>query len=522
MLKTKTRGIINLGYPCICRCLKSGKVTSKVTQKYLLNQKTKKDRYKLLIEKSQNNLIGLSNTVDWTYLKNIKFYRIYSDLFPHITNKKLEDMIGVEEAEEYRSLDLFENEIREIGKKIFEYKIRVSFHPNEFVCLGSPKEDVVKAGVIDLAWHGRMVSLFKEGVKLGLGEKEKAIDEEKVKKEEEQEKEDEDEEEEDVEKSEDKEDKESEEDEVDEHFRHSVFVLHGGGVYGDKEKAIERWENVYNGLPAEIKDHLVIENDERNYSPMDLIEFSERAKIPIVIDWFHQDCYEEMHPKEDACDWDDILPRVLKVWQERKMKPKFHISLQQPERRLGTHSHFCDTLPEQLKDLQDSGTSFDIMLECKAKEVALFRCYENNKDRIDMEDKLGAKKRKEKIKKMNKGKLPDFSEHDEETVMKQIVGVSGSMKASQRSGQLKKTEKGNKRGKKKEKMIEEVEDAKDKGESVEMDIEEIEDVSDESFDEELLMSEGDSGEEFVVREKKKGTKMKMGKTRMRTRKRFRK
>ena len=40
----------------------------------------------------------------------------------------------------------------------------------------------------------------------------------------------------------------------------SVMVIHGGGIYGDKEGAIERWCENYEELPDKIKKRLVLEN----------------------------------------------------------------------------------------------------------------------------------------------------------------------------------------------------------------------------------------------------------------------
>ena len=543
--KAIKRGIINLGYPCMCRSLISGKVTSKITQKALLSYgpRRRQECYDRLVEISQNNLQGLSNTIDWTFYNNIKFYRVYSDLFPHITNRRLDEALGNEFADRYRDLDGFEDQVKEIGKKIYRYGIRVTFHPNEYVCLGSPKEEVVHSGIVDLTWHAKVLRWFKEGAiesdpvergesvrfleKVGRAEGKKGAEEGKN--------EDQDESEEHgVEGGEDDpEDIDSQEEHrenVLEHFRHSVFVLHGGGRYGDKIKTMERFGEVFENLPKDIKDHLVLENDERNYNPMDLLPTSEKHKIPVIIDYFHQDCYEIQHPKEEFCDWDKVLPKILKVWKDRQMKVKFHVSLQQPERRLGTHSHYCNVLPDPVKKLQDSGLDFDIMLECKAKELALWDCYESNKDRIDMDDWIGLEKRAEIIKDMNGGEMPDLSEKSREEAEATLIGNSKTLKASTRQKQLVKQRedrKGRGSGKKGKELIEEAKEevkevnkqrskrslrtaarsakkAKKVEEAVELPHgivdEEVEDdiepeeEDDESFDSNLLMSDNEESE----------------------------
>ena len=100
---------------------------------------------------------------------------------------------------------------------------------------------------------------------------------------------------------------------VEAHFNNTVFVLHGGGQYGDKKAALKRWGETYQNLPKHIKYYLALENDERNFNPMDLLPFCEKHKIPLVIDFFHQECYELMHPDEPTCVWSEVIPRVRKI-----------------------------------------------------------------------------------------------------------------------------------------------------------------------------------------------------------------
>ena len=80
-----------------------------------------------------------------------------------------------------------------------------------------------------------------------------------------------------------------------------------------------------------------------------------------------------MHPTEKKADWKEILDRSLAVWKKRGIRPKYHVSEQQPERRIGTHSHYLNNMPQPLLDRQDQfpDEPFDIMLECKQKDLAL-------------------------------------------------------------------------------------------------------------------------------------------------------
>ena len=492
MLPTSAkRGVLNLGYPCMVRRLKNGKVTSKITQKTLLGLKGM-TAYQKLVELTNQNLDGLDVTLDYNFVHNVRFYRCYSDLFPHISNRKLDGVLGAELTKKFRNLDAFDQKLKKIGKKLFFYGIRLTFHPNEYACLGSPNQDVIDYSIIDLDWHGRMVLKCVEGAKEFVDQckenekstnlkqskktdaKNKVVVESSKKKEGSANKS--------IKETKDNETENSDSkynppnfsvddqtkwpelshEAVDSHFNNTVFVLHGGGVYGDKQEALKRWGKTYESLPKHIKDYLVIENDEKNYSPQDLLPLSIKHDMPIVLDFFHQECFELTHEDAPHCDFSEIIPKVRAVWKKRNKRIKFHISGQQSERRLGTHSHFCNTIPQEIKDLQDSGIDVDIMLECKAKEFALYDCLDHNSDRITMKNPLRSAystflssldqskigdidldKNKDLLlitdeekavimKIMNDGKVLSLEEIDHEKALDGVVGNNIRVSASQR------------------------------------------------------------------------------------------
>ena len=102
----------------------------------------------------------------------------------------------------------------------------------------------------------------------------------------------------------------------------SVMVVHGGGVYGDKEKTIERWCENYNKLPNMIKKRLVLENCERCFSIKDCLRVSQKVNIPVVFDTHHFTCYKKLHPDEEFEPESYYIPDILKSWNKRQIKPK--------------------------------------------------------------------------------------------------------------------------------------------------------------------------------------------------------
>ncbi len=59
----------------------------------------------------------------------------------------------------------------------------------------------------------------------------------------------------------------------------SVMVIHGGGIYGDKEKTIKRWISNYHTLPNRVKRRLVLENCEKCFHIKDC---NHKVQIPIT------------------------------------------------------------------------------------------------------------------------------------------------------------------------------------------------------------------------------------------------
>ena len=219
------------------------------------------------------------------------------------------------------NLDFAKDLLAKIGKKSKEYNQRLTFHPGHFNCLGSPKTAVIEHTIRDLDYHARVLDLMD-------------LD------------------------------------------NNSVMVIHGGGIYGNKDKTIERWCENYLKLPENIRKRLVLENCERNFSIEDCLKVSEKVNIPIVFDTHHYDCYNIMHPTELLDVPENYIPKILDTWKKRNIKPKFHVS-EQGQGKCGHHSDYIENIPEYLLEIpQKYNTNIDIMIEAKMKEMAIFKLYE--------------------------------------------------------------------------------------------------------------------------------------------------
>ena len=160
-----------------------------------------------------------------------------------------------------------------------------------------------------------------------------------------------------------------------------IIIVHGGGVYGNKENTKRRWVEQFDELPSIVKKRLVIENCEKCYSLRDVIDLSKRCRIPVVYDCHHYLCYRYLHPEEKLEYIHEMLPEVVETWGDRKML--CHVS-SQGEGKIGHHADYIENIPQHMLSIpEDYGISIDIEVEAKMKEKAIFRLKEQYKGIIN-------------------------------------------------------------------------------------------------------------------------------------------
>ena len=157
-----------------------------------------------------------------------------------------------------------------------------------------------------------------------------------------------------------------------------VLIVHGGGMYGDKEKTMQRWIRQFDDLPQKVKRRLVLENCEKCYSTRECLSISEETGVPVVFDCHHYDCYSILHPNETQEPVEDLLGEVIETWKDRRVV--MHVS-QQGSGRTGHHSDFITELPKYFLDIPEKyGVGVDIEVEAKKKEQAIFKLYDVHKN----------------------------------------------------------------------------------------------------------------------------------------------
>lgn len=211
--------------------------------------------------------------------------------------------------------DLYKEDFQRIGQKIINSGMRVSFHPGQYTVLNSPDEGVVERAIEDLRYHNLIMEC------LGVN------------------------------------------------YSHKM-VLHVGGVYGDKETAMERFVQNFARLDAPIQKRLIIENDDRLYTVEDVLEISRQTGSPVVYDNLHH----AINPPEEARDDYYWIHETAKTWKPEDGRQKMHYSQQDPGKRDGAHTTtiYLDTFMEFYRKLEDP--TIDIMLEVKDKNISTVKC----------------------------------------------------------------------------------------------------------------------------------------------------
>lgn len=283
----------------------------------------------ILVQKALENCRDLERMVEWNMVSGkasgvpVRVMRVSSDILPHMYNPKLEaEKIGMTMSELYQHvIERVDPVLKRVGALARKYRIRLTFHPGQYNVVGTPHKDKFIKTRDELYWHADVLD------RMGCD-----ID--------------------------------------------SVIVIHGGGLYGDKEATIQRWIENYAELTPNVKRRLVLENCEKCFNIVDCLRVADAVNIPVVFDTHHFDCYALLHPAEEFQPAGHYIPAILKTWTRRGIKPKFHVSEQRANARIGAHSDMITTIPDYLMTIPEKyHTNIDIMIEAKLKEQAIRHLY---------------------------------------------------------------------------------------------------------------------------------------------------
>ncbi|CAG7922335.1 unnamed protein product [Penicillium olsonii] len=259
--------------------------------------------------------LGLANARDlvkiirWNDKYGIKFMRLSSEMFPFASHKEYG----------YKLAPFASEVLADTGRVVAELGHRVSVHPGQFTQFGSPRREVIESSYRDLEYHSEMLQLLKLPPQQD---------------------------------------------------RDAVMILHMGGVFGDKAATLDRFRENYAFLSQDIKNRLVLENDDVSWSVHDLLPICEELNIPLVLDYHHHNIIFDANELREGTE--DIIPlydRIAATWTRKNITQKMHYS--EPTaaaitpRQRRKHSDRVATLPP-------CAPTMDLMIEAKDKEQAVF------------------------------------------------------------------------------------------------------------------------------------------------------
>lgn len=258
-----------------------------------------------------------------TYLERhaIRFYRLAGNLAPYVTHPDLTQF--------HHQIEECATELAALGDQARRQQMRLTLHPAFYVQLSSPDAAQVERARVELAAAARLLDA------MGLG-------------------------------------------------RDAVMVVHVGGAFGDAAAARGRFVRAVDTLDPGVRNRLALENDDRAFGAADLLWIHKRTGIRLVLDVLHHRCHNPTRmPLHEA------LAACLASWPPGE-QPKIHFSSPRTELRrtrrhglehlqlplVNQHSDFIHPFEfiDFLAAAVEAGLpAFDIMLEAKAKELALVR-----------------------------------------------------------------------------------------------------------------------------------------------------
>jgi UV DNA damage endonuclease len=274
----------------------------------------------------RHSLERLRTILDYLDRNDIRMYRVATALAPYASHPTLTQFHGqVQECGE---------ELGAIGRLVRDRDIRLSSHPGQYTVLNSTDPDVQAVAVAELEVQA---ALFDA---MGLGPE-------------------------------------------------AVVVLHVGGSTGGIPAACARFAEGFELLSDAARGRLVIENDDRSFGTRDVVELAERTGLRVVWDVLHHHCHDPAGMTDR-----EAIEAALATWPS-DVTPKIHYSsprldmetrsLRRGRRveaqivlpQLRAHADLVDPIGFERFMLDVSGErDFDVMLEAKAKDLALLRLRE--------------------------------------------------------------------------------------------------------------------------------------------------
>jgi UV DNA damage endonuclease len=287
-----------------CQFLDSPIKFRSATHRYVASLQSRAGR-RYLMEIARDNAQSLIAAVERCHQLGIGAFRITSQILPLVTHP--ESGYTLEQLDPSGEAEATFHLAGDLAR---EYGIRLSFHPDQFVVLNSVSERVAAWSIAELELQGSLAELVGA----------------------------------------------------------DAIVLHGGGAFGGVAAALDRLGVGLSRLSPNTRARLALENDDRQFTPADLLPLCRAEGVPLVYDVHHHRC----HP--DGLTAGEATELAAETWDGRE--PWCHLSSPKdgwssPNPR--PHADYIDPadFPEEWL-----GRSMTIDVEAKAKERAVLAIRE--------------------------------------------------------------------------------------------------------------------------------------------------
>ena len=273
------------------------------------------------------SLVYLRDILLYLRRQKIHVYRLSSQLAPYITHP---DMPRFHDQIQECAVEL-----AAVGQMARNDGLRLSFHAPASAVLNTPDETIAAKAAADLNALARLLDSLEQGPE-------------------------------------------------------AVVVCHIGGVYKDRSESLRRFIERYHALPAATRRRLALEHDDKRFSVTDAAWVHDHTGIPLIYDHLHHRCHNP-----EKLDTIQALTICLRSWPEG-VRPKIHYSspstaMRTIERRNPVSGARVRLLnPPQPNEHADfihpfeftafmraarraNLPRFDVMLEARAKDLALLR-----------------------------------------------------------------------------------------------------------------------------------------------------
>ncbi|OAT85127.1 UV damage endonuclease UvdE [Bacillus sp. MKU004] len=302
--------LIRLGYVAMSMNLQNASPSQTMTYKQFSSLKDREAAIAKLERIARSNLENCLRLLKHNVLHEIHFFRFSSKLIPLANHPDLKG---------WDFISPLKPELNKIKEYLEEHPMRVGFHPDHFVLLNTSDTDVLKNTFQTLKMHRDLLR--------GMG--------------------------------------------VDPVHR---CVLHVGGAYDGKEKALEQFIHNWGLTPASLQEMIILENDDTVFSAADALYLCEKLGVPQVFDYHHHIAHHER-------DWQEDWERIVSSWSQSPLPVKMHISSPRSQKEYKAHADFIEPemFMEFLQGIKGTVDQVDCMIEAKKKDDALFRLAEELK-----------------------------------------------------------------------------------------------------------------------------------------------